>query len=76
MFAGVAREEASPDAARFSPSVVYVSASDVAPLGYVGVDGMQLSLYGANRLHSSIAVYVHEEQVSLVLNFLRYELER
>ena len=77
MFAGDAREEASPDAPRFfSPTVVYVPASDVAPPGYVGVDGVQQVVYCATRLHSSIAVYVHEQQVPLVLNFLWYELER
>ena len=78
MFAGDAREEASPDAPGFcfSPTVVSVAAVDVAPPGFVGVDGIQLAVYCANRLHSSIAVYVHDHQVPLVINFLRYELER
>ena len=59
-----------------SPTVVYVAAVDVAPPGFVGVDGIHFALYCANRLHSSIAVYVRDQLVPLVLNFLRYELER
>jgi hypothetical protein len=60
----------------FSPTVVYVAAVDVAPPGFVGLDGIHLALYCANRLHTSIGVYVRDQQVPLVLNFLRYELQR
>ena len=59
-----------------SPTVVYVAAVDVAPLGFVGLGGIHLALFCANRVHTSIGVYVRDQQVPLVLDFLRYELER
>ena len=58
------------------PTVVYVAAVAVAPLGFVGLDGIHLALCCANRLHTSIGVYVRDQQVPLVLNLLRYELQR